>query len=138
VAGRDWDAGEEGKGEEREGNSGAVLTYGGEGQLAGGREGLRCQRGGRKEEERERVYSPMADRAGFGRNPAGGGWLRSCFVVAILLPAGDLAAAASAGVGVLRDGEGGGRSGEQGGGESLRRRRARVREGADRKGVILR
>ena len=71
MAGRDWDAGEEGKGEEREGNSGAVLTYGGEGQLAGGREGLRCQRGGRKEEERERVYSPMADRAGFGRNPAG-------------------------------------------------------------------
>ena len=109
MAGRDWDAGEEGKGEEREGNSGAVLTYGGEGQLAGGREGLRCQRGGRKEEERERVYSPMADRAGFGRNPAGGGRLRSCFVVAILLPAGDLAAAASAGVGVLRDGEGGAR-----------------------------
>ena len=123
MAGRDWDAGEEGKGEEREGNSGAVLTYGGEGQLAGGREGLRCQRGGRKEEERERVYSPMADRAGFGRNPAGGGRLRNCFVVAILLPAGDLAAAASAGVGVLRDGEGGverevgGRSGEGGGAE---------------------
>ena len=85
MAGRDWDAGEEGKGEEREGNSGAVLTYGGEGQLAGGREGLRCQRGGKKEEEREGVYSPMADRAGFGRNPAGGGRLRSCFVVAILL-----------------------------------------------------
>ena len=70
MAGRDRDAGEEGKGEEREGNSGAVLTYGGEGQLAGGREGLRCQRGGKKE-EREGVYSPMADRAGFGRNPAG-------------------------------------------------------------------
>ena len=85
MAGRDWDAGEEGKGEEREGNSGAVLTYGGEGQLAGGREGLRCQRGGEKEEEREGVYSPMVERAGFGRNPAGGGRLRSCFVVAILL-----------------------------------------------------
>ena len=114
MAGRDRDAGEEGKGEEREGNSGAVLTYGGEGQLAGGREGLRCQRGGRKEEERERVYSPMADRAGFGRNPADGGRLR----------AGDLTTAASAGVGVLRDGEGGverevgGRSGEGGGAES--------------------
>ena len=37
-----------------------------------------------------------------------------------------------------RRGGRGGRSGERGGGESLRRRRARVREGADRKGVILR
>jgi len=62
-----------------------VLAYGGEGQLAGGRAGLGCQRGGKKEEEREGVYSPMVERAGFGRNPAGGGRLRSCFVVAILL-----------------------------------------------------
>ena len=84
MAGRDRDAGEEGKGEEREGNSGAVLTYGGEGQLAGGRAGLGCQRGGEKGEEKEGnlgVYSPMAERARFGRNPAGGGRLRSCSVI---------------------------------------------------------
>ena len=51
---------------------------------AGGRAGLGCQRGGEKGEEKEGnlgVYSPMAERAGFGRNPAGGGRLRSCSVI---------------------------------------------------------
>ena len=50
--------------------------------------GLGRQKGGKKGLEREGnfgVYSPMAERAGFGRDPVGGGRLRSSFVVAIQL-----------------------------------------------------
>ena len=58
------------------------------------------QKGGKKGLEREGnlgVYSPMAERAGFARDPAGGGRLRSCFVVAIMLrTSGGRAAAAEA------------------------------------------
>jgi len=69
--------------EEGEWRGGAALEEG-----RAERWGLGCQRGGKKGLEREGnlgVYSPMAERAGFGRDPAGGGRLRSSFVVAIQL-----------------------------------------------------